>query len=141
MTGTILNIVTVLIGGLLGMLFGRRLPDRVRQTVVAGLGLFTIAIGVKMFAKSENEIIVLGAILVGGVLGEWWRIEDGLRGIGSWLERRFASRAENEKTQVGVEPSALSERERFIQGFRCEPTSWRMLSCASSGRSLRAILR
>ena len=91
MTGTILNIITVLVGGVLGMLFGARLPERIRHTVVAGLGLFTAAIGVKMFAKSENEIVVLGAILVGGILGEWWRIEDGLRGLGGWLERRFGS--------------------------------------------------
>lgn len=117
MTGTILNIVTVLVGGVLGIIFGKRLPERVRQTVVAGLGLFTTAIGVKMFANSENEIIVLGAILVGGVLGEWWRIEDRLRGIGGWLEGRFASRAGNENLQVGAEPKLLSERERFIQGF------------------------
>jgi hypothetical protein len=129
MTGTILNIITVLVGGVLGMLFGARLPERIRHTVVAGLGLFTAAIGVKMFTKSENEIVVLGAILVGGILGEWWRIEDGLRGLGGWLERRFTSQSAGASTP-GSAPgkgfadkgladggAAISSRERFIRGF------------------------
>jgi uncharacterized membrane protein YqgA involved in biofilm formation len=105
MTGTILNMVTVFIGGTLGLLVGARLPDRVRQTVVAGLGLFTAAIGVQMFLKTENAIIVLGSLLIGGILGEWWRIEDGLRGLGAYLERRFTRSPENQ------------EGSRFIRGF------------------------
>ena len=69
MTGTIINILTVLVGGILGLIFGARLPERVRQTVIAGLGLFTAAIGIQMFLKTENPIIVLGSLLVGGILG------------------------------------------------------------------------
>ncbi|MCI0519788.1 MAG: DUF554 domain-containing protein [Chloroflexi bacterium] len=90
MTGTLLNIITVLVGGSLGLLLGKRLPERVQQTVMAGLGLFTAAIGFKMFTDSENELIVLGSLLLGGLLGEWWRIEDRLRSLGGRLERRFA---------------------------------------------------
>lgn len=105
MTGTILNMITVFIGGSLGMLVGARLPDRMRQTVVAGLGLFTAVIGVQMFLKTENAIIVLGSLLVGGLLGEWWKIEDGLRGLGAYLERRFTRNSENQ------------EGSRFIRGF------------------------
>jgi uncharacterized membrane protein YqgA involved in biofilm formation len=94
-----------LIGGLIGLLIGSRLPERVRQTVIAGLGLFTAAIGIQMFIKTQNPIIVLGSLLVGGLLGEWWRIEDGLRGLGAYLERRFTNNTE------------ASEGSRFIRGF------------------------
>ena len=61
MTGTIINIITVLIGGTLGLLFGARLPDRLKGTVIAGMGLFTTAIGIQMFLGTENPLIVLGA--------------------------------------------------------------------------------
>ena len=64
MTGTLINISAVLVGGTLGLLFGARLPERLKATVVAGLGLFTAAIGIQMFLKTENAIIVLGALLV-----------------------------------------------------------------------------
>jgi uncharacterized membrane protein YqgA involved in biofilm formation len=71
MIGTILNVAAILIGGSLGLLVGARLPERLRQTVVYGLGLFTGAIGIQMFLKTGNAIIVLASLLVGGMLGEW----------------------------------------------------------------------
>ncbi len=109
MTGTLINILTVLVGGTLGLLFGSRLPERLRQTVIAGLGLFTAAIGLQMFMETENAIIVLGALLTGALLGEWWRIEDRLRGLGSLLERRF--------TQPQAESTVGSQGSRFVRGF------------------------
>jgi len=91
MTGTIINIITVLIGGTVGLLFGARLPERLKATVIAGMGLFTTAIGIQMFLETKNPLIVLGAMLIGAILGEWWRIEDGLQNLGRVLEERFTS--------------------------------------------------
>jgi uncharacterized membrane protein YqgA involved in biofilm formation len=85
-------------------MFGARLPERVRQTVVAGLGLFTAAIGLSLFLDSQNVIIVLVSLLIGGVLGEWWQIEDGLARMGAWLQARFAAKAEGGAA-------------RFVRGF------------------------
>jgi hypothetical protein len=103
MTGTILNTISVLIGGTLGLLFGARLPERLKQTVVSGMGLFTAAIGIQMFLKTENPLIVLGALLIGTLLGEWWGIEDGLQNLGAWLEKRFSK--------------SDADNNRFIRGF------------------------
>lgn len=90
MTGTFLNIATVLIGGMIGLLFGARIPDKLKETVIAAMGLFTAAMGLQMFLKTENPLIVLGALLIGTLLGEWWRIEDGLQNLGKVLEQRFS---------------------------------------------------
>lgn len=116
MTGTFLNVATVLIGGALGLIFGSRLPERVRKTVVAGLGLFTAAIGVQMFLETQNPIIVLGSILVGGILGEWWRIEDGLSNLGGFLERRFTG-SKTDHLEASAAQTESDSRERFIRGF------------------------
>ena len=105
MTGTFLNIATVLIGGTLGLLFGARIPERFKSTVIAGMGLFTFAMGVQMFLKTENPLIVLGALLIGALLGEWWRIEDGLRNLGALLEKRFAR------------DDSAEGSTRFVRGF------------------------
>ncbi len=109
MTGTIINIIAVLVGGGLGLLFGSRLSDRLKRTVMAGLGLFTAVTGIKMFFETNNSLIVLGAILVGVLLGEWWKIEDGLQRLGQWLEKRF----NNHPPEV-TEDSGES---RFVRGF------------------------
>ncbi|HSG45242.1 MAG TPA: DUF554 domain-containing protein [Anaerolineales bacterium] len=90
MTGTFLNIVTVLIGGSIGLIFGARIPDRLKSTVIAGMGLFTAAMGIQMFLDTENPLVVLGSLLIGTLLGEWWRIEDGLQNLGKYLEGRFS---------------------------------------------------
>jgi len=90
MTGTFLNIATVLIGGLIGLIFGARIPDKLKATVIAGMGLFTAAMGLQMFLKTENPLIVLGSLLIGTLLGEWWRIEHDLQNLGKYLEQRFS---------------------------------------------------
>ncbi len=90
MIGTFVNVFAILLGGSLGLLFGGHLPRRVSQTVVLSMGLFTCAVGIQMFLQTKNAIIVLMSLLVGGLLGEWWRIEDGLHRFGVMLEKRFA---------------------------------------------------
>lgn len=105
MTGTIINIITVIIGSLLGMLFGSKLPERIRETVLTVLGLFTLVLGVQLFFKTGNSIIVLAALLVGTILGEWWRIEERLGNLGDILKARFS------RTFSGQDHS------RFVEGF------------------------
>ena len=104
MTGTLLNIATVIVGSLIGLAFGARIPAKLKETVIAGMGLFTAAMGLQMFLKTENPLIVLGALLIGTLLGEWWRIEDGLHKLGEFLEQRF-SREEDDGSN------------KFVRGF------------------------
>lgn len=106
MVGTLLNVATILVGGSLGLLLGKKLPERLRQTVVSGLGLFTLAYGISMFLKNHNPLIALGSILLGAVLGEWWQIEQGLRKLGAWIEKKVQGTASGDES-----------RERFIRGF------------------------
>src|SRR5258708_20091708 len=68
-TGTLLNLLTVLAGGLLGTVLGDRLPPRLRENVLAGVGLFLLAMGAKFAIDTANLLYLLGAILVGGVIG------------------------------------------------------------------------
>ena len=107
MTGTLLNVATVLIGGTLGLIFGARVPERLKATVVTGMGLFVMAIGIQMFLKTENSLIVLGALLIGALLGEWWRIEDGLQALGQILEKQFS------KNNTDGEDTSS----KFVRGF------------------------
>ncbi len=104
MTGTIINVLAILLGGSLGLLFGSRLPDRLRATVLAGLGLFTLGFGVLLFLDSRNPLIVVASLLFGALIGETLGVEEGLNRLGAWLE-----------TKVGGEGQA--DRGRFVRGF------------------------
>lgn len=105
MTGTILNIATILLGGVIGLIFGSRIPERFKGTVIAGMGLFTAAMGLQMFLKSENQLVVLGALIIGALTGEWWKLEDRLQALGQTLEQRFSQDSE---TGTGS---------KFVRGF------------------------
>lgn len=111
MTGTIINVIAIIVGSSLGLLLGGRLPDRLKQTVISGLGLFTFALGISMFLKTQNALVVLGSLVAGALLGEWWRLEDRLLSLGTWLEARFNLRKQDDQ------PGSLRAQERFIRGF------------------------
>lgn len=91
LSGTLLNAATVLVGGLLGTWLGDRLPDRLRENLVRGVGLFTLVMGVKFALETGNLLYLLGSILVGGLVGTALGIERGLERIGAALQRRTAS--------------------------------------------------
>jgi uncharacterized membrane protein YqgA involved in biofilm formation len=114
MTGTILNVATVLVGSVLGTLLGNRLPDKVRETVVHGLGLTTLVIGLSLALKTQNILIALASILLGGISGELLGIEAALERLGRWLEAR-SSRLQLPGS-AGTANSASSTA-NFVRGF------------------------
>ena len=91
LSGTLLNAGTVLIGGLLGTFLGDRLPERIREQVVRGVGLFTLAMGAKFALETSNLLYLLGSILAGGILGALWGVDARLSALGAALQRRFAA--------------------------------------------------
>jgi len=115
--GTVVNVATVLIGSAIGVLLGNRLPVRTRDLVTDSLGLVTLLIaGTSAVAVLDDDLsdavgdsapmlIVLGALLVGGIVGSLLRLESRVESLGGWLQRRLASAADS------------AERHRFIEGF------------------------
>ncbi len=106
MTGTIINFVTIIIGGMIGLSFGKLLKSSLRDSIITGLGLFSLAIGLKMFLETTEPLIVLGGILAGGLVGEWIKIEGGINSLGELLEIKF------NKT-----PADQISKNNFIRGF------------------------
>ncbi|MFM7064110.1 MAG: DUF554 domain-containing protein [Actinomycetes bacterium] len=115
--GTLLNVVAILVGSGLGVLIGHRLPERTRRTVTDALGLVTLVIGgLNVVALTNPDyadavgsggtlLVVLGALLIGGIAGSLLRIEDRLEDAGAWIQRRLSR----------GDPSAT--RSRFVEGF------------------------
>ncbi len=123
--GTVINLITVTSGGLLGVFLGDRLPDRWRQTVLQGLGLVTIAVGVVGLeplydptAGLRRFVILIAAIITGGILGEALELEERLEGAGDRIRRRFGVEQE-ERAGGGNAASSAPPRDhsRFVEGF------------------------
>ena len=90
LSGTLLNAATVLVGGVIGTALGDRLPERIRENVVRGVGLFTLAMGAKFAIDTSNLLYVLGSMLLGGIAGSLWGVDRRLTALGDTLQRRFA---------------------------------------------------
>ncbi len=90
--GTLVNVLTVVGGTAVGVLLAGRLPERTRTTVLTGIGLVVLAVGVESFLETENAVFPVVSIALGGLLGDALRIEDRLATLGEWLRERFARR-------------------------------------------------
>ncbi len=88
-TGTIINISTVLLGSLIGILFRSKLPERFIKIVFQGIGLFTLVLGVSMALKSSHLLVMVFSLIIGGILGEMLRLETRVENIANQLKNKF----------------------------------------------------
>lgn len=105
MIATIVNCVTVFFGSLLGLLIHKSMSPRIKEVVYIGAGLISLAIGMQMTFESQRIVYMALAVILGGMLGTYWRIEDGIMHFGDWLQRTFVPRRESESEST------------FAQGF------------------------
>jgi uncharacterized protein len=109
MTGTLINVGTVLGGTLIGVLIGRRLPRGLQERVMMGLGMVTLVLGVDnaLAWRDTNPIIVMGAVLLGGLVGEAIGIERHLGRLGDAIQRRFSGAGHSRVSEGFVTASLL----------------------------------
>ncbi|HZG59127.1 MAG TPA: DUF554 domain-containing protein [Anoxybacillus sp.] len=91
--GTVVNGACIAMGALLGKVF-HRIPEQVKTTVMSAIGLAVTLLGIQMGLKGEQFLIVIFSLVLGGVLGELWKIEDKLNKLGQWLERKLGANQE-----------------------------------------------
>ena len=112
--GTLINVLAILIGATIGVLLGNRLPEKMSRTLTDAMGLVVLVIGaLNLLALQDSEfieivtsagtlLVVLAALLLGGITGSALKIELRLEKFGGWLQNQS---------------SKGSDRQKFIEGF------------------------
>ena len=115
LTGTLLNVLTVLVGTTVGILAGARLSPRLRSSLTDGIGIFTLVIGanlaLRLFSdpllKPGDDLAVLGALLSGVVVGQVLRISERLDSLGAWFQRRLSTPDGSSRVAEGFVTASL----------------------------------
>jgi len=103
--GTVVNTITIIVGGFIGTVFNKTLPQRYQAIIFQGIGLFIIALGVSMAIKMEHILISVFSLLLGGFTGEFLKLEKQINALGEWLKRSF--KFKSEKFSAGFVSASL----------------------------------
>lgn len=89
MIATVLNVVLVLVGSLLGLLFRNRISSHFADALTSALGLCVLGIGISSMIQTQNTLCVILCMVIGTLLGEWLRIEDRMDSLGDVLRKKL----------------------------------------------------
>ena len=118
-TGTLLNVAAILVGSGIGVALGERLPERTRDVVMDGLGLVTLLVGALTCVAVRDAaltsatgsagpvLIVLGAILIGGIIGSLLRLESRVEDLGHWLRSKLVRDGQDRQFVEGFVSASL----------------------------------
>ena len=101
MIATFINAAAVVVGSLIGVLLNRRIGERLKEVVYAGIGVISLVIGFSMALEMQRVLYLALSIVIGGVLGTWWGIENGILRLGEYLRERFQKRGSEGEFSYG----------------------------------------
>ena len=109
LTGTIVTVITVIIGSCLGLLLKKGLSERLTNALMVAVGLAVAYIGIDGSLSGENMLVAVLSLVIGAVIGEWLDIDRRLNRIGELLQRKLAKKSDGESTiaQAFVSASLL----------------------------------
>ena len=97
MLGTIVNTIAVIIGAFIGIGLKRGLPEKLSDTLMKGLGLCTIFLGISGSLSGENSMVLIISMVLGALIGESVDLEDKVNKLGQWVEKKFSQKSGDDK--------------------------------------------
>lgn len=97
MIGVIINVVTVILGSCIGLIFKKKISDKISKSVMVGLGVCTLYIGIAGSLEGENVIVAIVSIVLGVIIGTLLNIDDVLNKLSKKVEEKF-KKDENESS-------------------------------------------
>jgi len=107
MLGVIVNVITVLIGSSIGLLFKKGIPERVSKAAMIGLGACTLYIGISGSLSGENVLVLIASVVLGAIVGTLLNIDGGINKLANKVEAKFKKNGENVSIAEGIISATL----------------------------------
>lgn len=107
MVGVIVNVITVIIGSCIGMLFKKGIPERVSSAVMTGLGACTLYIGISGSLCGENVLILIASVVLGAIVGTLLNIDGAINTLAGKVEAKFSNGGKSISLAEGLVSATL----------------------------------
>ena len=107
MLGVIINVITVIIGSSVGLLFKRGIPENVSKAAMMGLGACTLYIGISGSLCGENVLILIASVVLGAIVGTLLNIDGAVNRFAEKVSSRFKNRDEKISVAEGIVSATL----------------------------------
>ena len=95
MIGTLVNIAAIVVGSSIGLLIHKKLPERFVKTTFQIMGLFTLVLGMKMALESQQLLVMIFSLIIGGLIGTAANLDNKVQNFSKILSRKFGGKNEN----------------------------------------------
>lgn len=100
--GTIVNSLAIVVGAFIGLIIKRGLPEKWQETIMNGIGMSILIIGIQMALKSNQIVAVIFSLTIGGIIGEIIDIEAWLNRVGEWIGQRVAGGRSESSAKIAI---------------------------------------
>ena len=107
MLGVLINVITVIIGSSIGLLFKKGIPEKVSHAAMVGLGACTVYIGITGSLSGENVLILIAAVVLGAIIGTLLNIDGGISALAEKVETKFKKDGSNVSIAEGIISATL----------------------------------
>lgn len=107
MIGVIVNVITVVIGSSIGLLFKKGIPEKVSKAAMTGLGACTLYIGISGSLAGENPLIAIASVVLGAILGTLLNIDGAINHLAEKVETRFQKKGTQGSIAEGIISATL----------------------------------
>lgn len=95
MSGVFANVGTVIVGSFIGIALKKAFPKTLADSLMQGLGLCTLFIGIQGALKGNNTLIMILSVVIGTIIGTILKLDDGISKIGKAIEHKFSKKGES----------------------------------------------
>ncbi len=110
--GTIINGLAIIIGGALGLVFKKGLPNKLSTNIMNGLALCVLYIGISGSLKSQNTLMLILSMVIGVIIGEALDLDGQITKLGEWVEKKV----QREKSSVSISEGFVTASLLFCVG-------------------------